>query len=144
MLEDASSTDQRLRCDLGRIQIAQGNDEAGLAALEEAESCTPRAPSAWLAKLAALLGSDLDSDVRDLAARCGMTPEHASRACKRWFGTGPAGLRREGRLRTAMALLAQGARPAEAAAAAGFSDQPYLTRLLKQATGYTPARFASR
>lgn len=34
VLEDASSADQRLRCDLGRILIAQGNDEAGLAALE--------------------------------------------------------------------------------------------------------------
>jgi len=119
-------------------------EEAGMAAVEESHTCPPVAPAPWLARLAALLGTDQDSDISELATRCGVSPEHASRACKRWFGLGPAGLRREGRLRTAIELLVQGARPAEAALAAGFSDQPHLTRLLKRATGYTPARFSQR
>ena len=118
--------------------------EAGLAAMEEADTCPPLTPSPWLSRLTVLLGTEHNSDIGELAARCGVTPEHASRACKRWFGLGPASLRREGRLRTAIELLMQGARPVEAALAAGFCDQPHLTRLLKQATGYTPARFSSR
>lgn len=113
---------------------------AGLAALEEAAPLHPLAPAAWLVRFVATLGDD-DTDISRIARQCGVTPEHASRACKRWFGTGPAALRREGRLRAAMRLLAAGARPADAAAAAGFSDQPHLTRLLKRATGFTPATF---
>lgn len=115
---------------------------AGLAALEEAREHPPVAAAPWLTRLIALLADDTEDDIASLASSCGVSPEHASRACKRWFGTGPAALRREGRLRRAMALLAAGAKPAEAATDAGFSDQPHLTRLLKRATGYTPSQFA--
>ena len=115
---------------------------ASFAALEEAAPACPLAPAPWLVQFIAALGDD-SSDVSRIARRCGVTPEHASRACRRWFGESPAALRREGRLRAAMRLLAEGARPADAAAAAGFSDQPHLTRLLKRATGLTPARFAA-
>jgi AraC-like DNA-binding protein len=115
--------------------------QAGQAALEEARTHEPVAPAPWLARLVAMLDTRQEADIASLAASCGVSAEHASRACKRWFGTGPAGLRREGRLRLAMDLLSAGARPAEAAASAGFSDQPHLTRLLKRATGYTPSQF---
>jgi len=67
-----------------------------------------------------------------------VSAEHASRACRRWFGVGPAELRRESRLRQAIGLLEAGASPSEAAIDSGFSDQPHLTRLLKRATGHTP------
>ncbi|MEM9304870.1 MAG: AraC family transcriptional regulator [Pseudomonadota bacterium] len=115
--------------------------QAGHAALEEARGCDALAPAPWLARMAALLASEDGTDIASIARACGVTAEHASRACKRWFGLGPAELRRERRLRCAMALLAAGARPADAATEAGFSDQPHLTRLLKRATGLTPARF---
>lgn len=129
--------------DPGSIERLARRDPAaaGLAALEEAAPMRPLAPAAWLVQFVAALGED-DADVGRIARRCGVTPEHASRACKRWFGAGPVALRRERRLRVAMRMLAEGARPAEAAAAAGFSDQPHLTRLLKRATGLTPALFA--
>lgn len=115
---------------------------AGLAALEEARDHPPIAAAPWLTRFIARLARDTGDDIASLASSCGVSPEHASRACKRWFGAGPAALRREGRLRRAMALLAAGAKPAEAATDAGFSDQPHLTRLLKRATGYTPSQFA--
>jgi AraC-like DNA-binding protein len=43
----------------------------------------------------------------------------------------------------AMSLLQRGVSPSSAAMEAGFCDQPHLTRLLKRATGMTPAKFAS-
>jgi len=115
--------------------------EAGHAALEEAECHSPAAPAPWLSGLVALLCAETGDDIAALAQRCGVTPEHASRACRRWFGMSPSALRREGRLQRAMSLLQRGASPSAAAVEAGFSDQPHLTRLLKRATGITPAKF---
>jgi len=116
--------------------------DAGNAALEEAECHTPAAPATWLASLVVLLCEETDDDIAALAHRCGVTPEHASRACRRWFGMSPSALRREGRLQYAISLLQQGVSPSKAAVEAGFCDQPHLTRLLKRATGMTPAKFA--
>lgn len=117
--------------------------EAGYAALEEAECHEPAAPAPWLSSLVMLLCEDSGDDISALAQRCGVTPEHASRACRKWFGMGPSALRREGRLQHAMSLLQRGVSPSAAAMEAGFCDQPHLTRLLKRATGMTPAKFAS-
>lgn len=116
--------------------------KAALAAMEEVDSLPPVSPATWLARLVNLLARDPHAPIADLAKRCGVSAEHASRACKRWFGLGPASLRRERRLQHAMDLLHAGASPVEAALGAGFSDQPHLTRLLKAATGITPARLA--
>lgn len=117
--------------------------EAGHAVLEETEIHAPSEPAQWLASLVALLSRESDEEIAALAQRCGVSPEHASRACRKWFGMGPSALRREGRLRRAMSLLRHGVAPSRAAIEAGFSDQPHLTRLLKRATGMTPARFAA-
>lgn len=117
--------------------------DAGHAALEEAECHAPAAPAPWLTSLVALLSEETGDDIAALAHRCGVSPEHASRACRRWFGMTPSELRREGRLQRAIALLQRGASPSAAALESGFSDQPHLTRLLKRATGRTPARFLS-
>ena len=125
--------------DLARTSPA----EAGHAALEEADCHAPAAPAPWLSSLVVLLCEETDDDISALAHRCGVSPEHASRACRKWFGMGPSALRREGRLQHAMSLLQRGASPSVAAMEAGFCDQPHLTRLLKRATGMTPAKFAS-
>lgn len=111
---------------------------AAEAAIEQAQPQPPLAPSPWLRALTRMLARDECTPISELAARCGVSAEHASRACRRWFGLGPAELRRESRLRRAIELLEAGASPSEAAVAAGFSDQPHLTRLLKRATGHTP------
>jgi len=124
------------------LRLARSSPElAGRAAIEVAQHCDPLAPAAWLEELAAMLVADEESSIAEIAARCGVSHEHASRACRRWFGLSPAELRRESRLRQAIELLECGATPSEAAAEAGFSDQPHLTRLLKRATGRTPATF---
>ena len=116
---------------------------AGHAALEEAECHLPEAPASWLCRLVRLLSIESEDDIAALAHRCGVSPEHASRACRRWFGMSPSELRREGRLQRAIALLKEGASPSDAAMTAGFCDQPHLTRLLKRATGLTPGKFAT-
>lgn len=131
--------DPRALADLAR----QCPLEAGHAALEEAKCHSPAAPAAWLSSLVTLMCEETGDDIAGLALRCGVTPEHASRACRRWFGVGPSALRREGRLQRAMTLLRQGASPSVAAMEAGFCDQPHLTRLLKRATGVTPAHFSA-
>ena len=115
--------------------------EAGRALAEEADVFEPRAPAPWLKKLVSMMIADEHSTINDLAARCGVSPEHASRACRRWYGLSPTRMRRESRIQHAIKLLRQGASPSEAANEAGFSDQPHLTRLLKQATGRTPSKF---
>ncbi|GJL96284.1 MAG: AraC family transcriptional regulator [Hyphobacterium sp.] len=114
---------------------------AAEAAREEAELCHPVSPAEWLVRLTRLLVNCPETPVDQLARRCGVSAEHAARTCKRWFGLGPVQLRKEKRLQIAIALLRDGASPVEVVCAAGFSDQPHLTRLLKRATGHTPARF---
>ncbi len=47
------------------------------------------------------------------------------------------------RITIAQDLLRQGQRPAEVAAATGFSDQAHLTRTFIAVVGTTPARFAA-
>ena len=113
--------------------------EATNAALEEAELISPISPAPWLVSLTSLLASEPSAEIADLAGACGVSTEHAIRACKKWFGTSPGALRRELRLQRAIKKLRSGAKPAEVAADTGFSDQPHLTRLLKRATGLTPS-----
>ena len=113
---------------------------AGQAILEEAQQHQPLTPATWLLSLVQLIFEEPETDIATIAHRCGVTPAHASRACTRWFGQGPAALKRDARLRHAIALLHAGAMPSEAALDAGFSDQPHLTRVLKRHTGLTPGK----
>lgn len=115
---------------------------AAEAALEESQLVSPMAPSPWLVSLTAMLATDTRTSIRDLAGRCGVSVEHAVRACRNWFGCSPGALRREWRLQRAMEALREGEPPSRVAAEQGFSDQPHLTRLLKRATGLTPGAFS--
>jgi len=117
--------------------------EATNAALEEAELVDAISPAPWLVSLTALLASESSAEITDMAATCGVSYEHAIRACKKWFGTSPGALRRELRLQRAIKKLQSGGKPAHVAADLGFCDQPHLTRLLKRATGLTPTAFSA-
>ena len=96
----------------------------------------PAQPPVWVGGFLADIMDGLPAD--RAASRAGVTAEHAGRIVRHWYGSTPIKLRREGRIRTALAALREGAGIAEAAVLAGFSDQPHLTRVLREATGLTP------
>lgn len=107
-----------------------------------AESLALIEPPLWLERFVrGLIGNSLPITL--IARRCGVTPEHASRMCRRWFSANPTIIRREFRARKALELLKAGCRPAQVATEAGFADQPHMTRTLKSMTGATPAHIQS-
>ncbi|OLF81511.1 hypothetical protein AWH62_02235 [Maricaulis sp. W15] len=113
--------------------------KAGHALIEEGAGRPPLAPPSWLTgfTLRLLAGASVAASAR----QAGCSPEHASRTCRSWFGLSPLALRREARMRAAIAALRDGAKISEAAQIGEFSDQPHLTRVLRHQTGLTPAGF---
>ena len=81
--------------------------------------------------------------VAALADALGCTPRSVHRRCQAAFGYGPAVLRRVLRFRRAAALLRAGVSPAEVAAAAGYADQPHLSRETRALAGASPRQLAS-
>jgi AraC-like DNA-binding protein len=81
--------------------------------------------------------------VAALADALGCTPRSVHRRCQAAFGYGPAVLRRVLRFRRATALLRSGVSPAEVAAAAGYADQPHLSRETRALAGASPRQLAS-
>ena len=104
----------------------------------------PAAPPRWLRRLRALIEAEPQAaSVQALADVAGVHRVYLARAYKAAYGA-PISLDRR-RFQTAQALralLEDGASPAEAAAQAGFSDQPHFTRSLKADAGLTPGRLA--
>jgi AraC-like DNA-binding protein len=78
------------------------------------------------------------ASVNDAADRLGWTPRSLHRRCLAAFGYGPAVLRRVLRFRRAAALLHDGMPIAEAAALAGYADQPHLSREVRAFAGKSP------
>lgn len=122
-------------------------------------------PSVWLPAVsppseaapapagAALIAARVRSLLHDSAPQ-GPTMDEVSAAagCDRYtvyrafmatYGLAPSEYQRQLRLRTARALLRAGARPADAAARAGFADQAHLTRWFRRCYGITPAAYAA-
>jgi AraC-like DNA-binding protein len=105
----------------------------------------------------ALPGRPADPGVRAVAAqlaagasagatadRLGWTERSLHRRCLAAFGYGPAVLRRVLRFRHATALLHDGVPIAEAAAVAGYADQPHLSREVRALAGVAPSEIAGR
>jgi AraC-like DNA-binding protein len=143
-LPDAEADLAGYRClpELDGVALARLARRDPRAAAREALDAAGRgealSPPDWMTHFLARL---LDDEPPGPAARaCGVSAEHASRACRAWFGLSPVRLRREHRIRRAIGLLREGGGPAEVAALTGFSDQPHLTRTLKSAIGLTPGR----
>lgn len=82
--------------------------------------------------------------VTTLAAELGLSVGFTVLAFRLALGTTPHRWLMERRLARARALLASGARPAEAAAASGFVDQSHLSRHVQLAIGMTPGRVRLR
>jgi AraC-like DNA-binding protein len=77
-----------------------------------------------------------------LADALGLGERQLRRRFTEGVGYGPKTFARIARFRAAVALLRGGAAPAEAAYAAGYADQPHLTRELVALAGRTPASLA--
>lgn len=69
-------------------------------------------------------------------------PTHLVRAFSNAFGMAPHQYTTSRRIDLARRLLLEGQPPGEAAVAAGFHDQPHLTRHFKRIVGTTPGRYA--
>jgi AraC-like DNA-binding protein len=133
--------------DPGRLERMSRRDP--YAALAEADAVKERKPqdasSSWLDRLAETFLQTPNRPVAALARVTRCSPEHLSRAFRKRFGIAPAAFRREQRLRRALHLLADSDRNlCEVALECGFSDQPHMTRELKQMTGLTPQRLKQR
>ncbi|HVV22137.1 MAG TPA: AraC family transcriptional regulator [Pseudonocardiaceae bacterium] len=83
-------------------------------------------------------GLSLDEAARVLGAH----PTHLVRAFSREFGIPPHQYLTGRRVDMARRLLLSGMRPADVAQAAGFYDQPHLTRHFRRMLGTSPARYA--
>lgn len=79
--------------------------------------------------------------VDDLAEAAGCSRYAAYRAFRAAYGMAPSDYQRQLRVRAARRLLAAGASPAAASAAAGFADQAHLTRWFRRYYGVTPGAY---
>ncbi|MBV9921107.1 MAG: helix-turn-helix domain-containing protein [Pseudonocardia sp.] len=122
-------------------------------ALSPARSASPSNAAAGAGRAAS--GVDLDlavgacaeplgphGSVAELADALGCTPRSVHRRCLTAFGYGPAVLRRVLRFRRAAAMLRAGVPAAEVAAAAGYADQPHLSRETRAFAGASPGQLA--
>ncbi|WP_433284252.1 DUF6597 domain-containing transcriptional factor [Pseudonocardia sp. CA-142604] len=110
-----------------------------LAKVAEALPGMPAEPA--LRAVATQLGAG--AAVAATAERLGWTDRSLHRRCLAAFGYGPAVLRRVLRFRRAAALLYAGVPIAEAAARAGYADQPHLSREVRALAGVAPRQLAS-
>lgn len=107
-----------------------------LAADEPARETAPW-PMVQLRHITARL--DDGAAVAEIARETGWSSRTLQRQCTAVYGYGPATLRRILRFRRAVRLLDDGATTADAAATAGFSDQPHLHREVRELTGLSLA-----
>jgi AraC-like DNA-binding protein len=74
----------------------------------------------------------------------GVSERSLQRRFAQAIGLAPSTIRQIDRARRAMDLLLQGVPIADTVDAAGYYDQPHLSRALKRWLGQTPAQIASR
>lgn len=95
----------------------------------------------WVLDVAADGGLVADEDIAEALAgdRTGASARTWQRRYRRTVGLTSSQVAQLRRAQHAFVLLQGGASPAEAAAVAGFADQPHLTRALRMIRGLTPA-----
>jgi AraC family transcriptional regulator len=83
--------------------------------------------------------------IADLAAYCGLSRSHFSRAFKQMTGVPPHRFQLQLRIEKAKALLCTpGRRMADIAMLCGFTDQSHFNRRFKQLVGLTPLEWRMR
>ncbi len=85
--------------------------------------------------------ADARPSLEDVAAHAGVSKFTLLRRFRNTLGTTPHAYLVMHRVNRATAMLARGASPAEAALAAGFSDQAHLGLWFRRLLGVTPARY---
>jgi AraC-like DNA-binding protein len=122
-------------------RLEHGEDPA-VVLVDTATRLPGEQPEPW--RLGVLRGAARGHTAAEVADALGWTTRTLHRHCLAAFGYGPATLRRVLRFRRALALLQAGAAPADAAARAGYADQPHLSREVRELAGVTPAQVAHR
>jgi len=84
---------------------------------------------------------ELTLRISDQAAAAGLSRAHHSRTFHEKVGLSPLDYRRQMRVLTARSLIEAGTTLADAAAAAGFSDQPHMSRQFRRVLGVTPTAY---
>jgi AraC-like DNA-binding protein len=118
-------------------------DEASAALLHGLPAAFPaRQAPPWLEAAAERLAEGpAGLSISKLARHAGIHQAHFSRAFSRHFGLSPIMFRRRAMAAHALSTaLSEGAGFADAAAAAGFTDQSHMSRAVVEACGLTPGR----
>lgn len=112
-----------------------------LGSIAPAGTATPTSAPLWLRRSVDHLMGDPTADISAVAADAGVHRVHLARACQRHFGLSPTHIRLHAKLNRALHLMIdQGARPCEAALAAGFADQAHWSRASRAMAGISPVR----
>jgi AraC-like DNA-binding protein len=121
--------------DLGVATAQRGSLVELTTALASGESSSETAP--WSMSLLGHVTRSFagGAAVARVAEQIGWSSRTLQRQCGAVYGYGPATLRRILRFQRALQLIDVGASYAEAAAAAGYSDQPHLHREVRDLTG---------
>jgi AraC-like DNA-binding protein len=125
--------------DLG-VMCAQDRSLVELAtALAADEPAKETAP--WTLRQLGHITESLESGaaVAEVAHRVGWSSRTLQRQCTAVYGYGPATLRRILRFRRAVRLIDDGIATADAAASAGYADQPHLHREVRELAGLSLA-----
>ncbi|HJQ26844.1 MAG TPA: AraC family transcriptional regulator [Blastocatellia bacterium] len=113
------------------------------AARRRANTARPKVPR-WLAEAKDLLHAEFAEDLSldCIARRVGIHPVHLATTFRKCYGSTVGAYVRRLRIEFALQEVASTDRPlAQVAVAAGFSNQAHFTKVFKQHTGMTPARY---
>jgi AraC-like DNA-binding protein len=89
------------------------------------------------------LDDNFDQNIRltDIARAAGLPPFQLFRAFRRTMGMSPHAYQRQARIRFAIGLIRLSYPLSQAAQAAGFADQPHMTRCFRSTIGVTPGAY---
>jgi AraC-like DNA-binding protein len=127
------------------LRLAERDPASAGMQLEHEFVASSHGPTDWPDLLAAAMRNNPERSLEELAENMGLARETLSRGFGKVYGITPAGYRAEIRARRALDLIQQGeTRLASVAAAAGFADQPHMTRGIRKLTGAAPSAWTRR